>query len=423
MTLYTPNLIESDKPIMVAQFITTADKGGNVTGGQGDPEMIYLSPVEQTINKVTLYSTPNYKILTHYANLVIPKGGASTLKIDGVAPTVTPISHPQDANYYYYQLPLKSGPHTFQSDSGFNAIAYGYGGAESYGYNAGANVKDLFQFLSLGNDYSSTSTSQPNACLNSPFRISITLPYKPLSVKWTIPNYQEVYDTSPKEDTSFVKSGRIVYQYKLPLTYSYSSPGIYPVKVIINNPTLDICSFNQYDYFDVDIKVNESITSNFGWNHNGFVKDPVSFYDSTNTNGRTILQYYWDFGDGDTSMIVNPIHTYKKSGKYTVKLTLLTDNNCSSIALSKTITIIANRVTRIHVSPSGDDNNSLGFENKPFKTIQAAIDYAIDGDTVLVHTGRYIENALIYRKNIMLASDYLFIKDTPSIFFFKTKRI
>jgi len=45
-----PNVIESDQPITVAQYITTQGVDGNsnaVPGG--DPEMIYLSPVEQTI--------------------------------------------------------------------------------------------------------------------------------------------------------------------------------------------------------------------------------------------------------------------------------------------------------------------------------------------------------------------------------------
>ncbi|MFN6373928.1 MAG: IgGFc-binding protein, partial [Chitinophagia bacterium] len=56
----TPDLIESDEPIMVAQYTTTTGQCGNTfIGGRGDPEMIYLSPIEQTIDKVTINSTPN----------------------------------------------------------------------------------------------------------------------------------------------------------------------------------------------------------------------------------------------------------------------------------------------------------------------------------------------------------------------------
>ena len=47
----TPKLIEADKPIMVAQYLTSQGACGN--GSQpGDPEVIYLSSVEQNISKV-----------------------------------------------------------------------------------------------------------------------------------------------------------------------------------------------------------------------------------------------------------------------------------------------------------------------------------------------------------------------------------
>src|SRR5688572_9709873 len=48
-----PNVIDADKPIMVAQYITSANQCGNTAiGSNGDPEVIYLSPVEQNISKV-----------------------------------------------------------------------------------------------------------------------------------------------------------------------------------------------------------------------------------------------------------------------------------------------------------------------------------------------------------------------------------
>ncbi|WP_208346055.1 IgGFc-binding protein, partial [Aetokthonos hydrillicola] len=53
-----PNMIESDKPITVTQFIIAgyckSTSAGN--SGNGDPEMIILCPVQQAINKATEYS-------------------------------------------------------------------------------------------------------------------------------------------------------------------------------------------------------------------------------------------------------------------------------------------------------------------------------------------------------------------------------
>jgi gliding motility-associated-like protein len=39
--------------------------------------------------------------------------------------------------------------------------------------------------------------------------------------------------------------------------------------------------------------------------------------------------YYWDFGDGNTSLAKNPVHIYKKAGKYTVKFRVTDTASCN----------------------------------------------------------------------------------------------
>jgi hypothetical protein len=116
-TSNTPDLIESNLPIMVSQYITTSSSCGNsnftIAGqpgsnnGNGDPEMIYLSPIEQTINKVTVNSTANYAIYDHYVNIIIPNNGISSLTIDGKAPAGAN-THPNENKYSYLQVPFTS---------------------------------------------------------------------------------------------------------------------------------------------------------------------------------------------------------------------------------------------------------------------------------------------------------------------------
>jgi len=84
-----PLLITSDKPVNVTQFIVAGQcntsKGGK---GDGDPEMIILSPVQQAINSATVYSATIKKSSPtangHYINVVIKQGGIASFRLDGL---------------------------------------------------------------------------------------------------------------------------------------------------------------------------------------------------------------------------------------------------------------------------------------------------------------------------------------------------
>jgi gliding motility-associated-like protein len=337
----TANLIESDLPIMVAQYITTANScGNNIIAGNGDPEMIYLSPIEQTINKVTINSTSNFNIgaAYHFANIVIPKKGATSLKIDGVA-LAGSIVHPGDTNYLYYQPQLTAGSHTISSDSGFNAIAYGYGGAESYGYNAGANVKDLYQRLEVNNNFNTVFL--PITCKGVSSKASITLPYKPLSLKWNIPNYPKdsVYNPIPDDSTQI--NGKSVYKYSYKNPFLFNTAGQYLIQVIANNPTFDGCSGEQDLSFILTVSEPPKTKDSIFTTH--CLSDSVSLSDKTIValNERRIIKYMWDFGTGvfkDTT----PNIKFKPdtAGKFNIRHFVINDIGCLSDTLTADSSIL-----------------------------------------------------------------------------------
>ncbi len=346
-TSNTANSIVSDLPMMVAQYITTSSSCGNtgftipgqpqVITTNGDPEMIYLSPIEQTIEKVTINATGNAAIYAHYVNIVIPKNGANTLKIDGVA-LKGGVAHPADTNYVYFQPSLTTGSHTISSDSGFNAIAYGYGSVESYGYNAGTNVKDLNQQLTVVNKYGTVSL--PITCRGTPFKASITLPYEPLSLKWIIPKYDTVQDNKPKADTSYIAvTGIRIYKYSLSTSLIYDSVGTYNIEVIANNPTADGCSGEQEVNFDLIVagppKVeNEIITTHC-------ISDSITLNDKTVLleGDRKIIGYQWNLGNGVDTNAKSVTFLPTKSGKYAIKYFVITDIGCLSDTITKEILV------------------------------------------------------------------------------------
>lgn len=64
--------------------------------------------------------------------------------------------------------------------------------------------------------------------------------------------------------------------------------------------------------------------------------DPsFDFTDGSTTTGN--VTYLWDFGDGNTSTVQNPSHTYVDNGTYTVTLTITDD--CGSDTFTTTVTV------------------------------------------------------------------------------------
>ncbi len=139
-----PNYIVANKPIAVAQFMTS----GNCGTGQGDPDMIYLSPLDRGITSTGLFRTTKENITVNYVSLIVPSDGLNSLTIDGLV-------YPFGGNSYVtsinaignspsYSLVVKGWAAAreqtiIKCNKKFTGITYGLGGAESYAYNIGAN--------------------------------------------------------------------------------------------------------------------------------------------------------------------------------------------------------------------------------------------------------------------------------------------
>jgi len=68
---------------------------------------------------------------------------------------------------------------------------------------------------------------------------------------------------------------------------------------------------------------------------NTCIGESVQFIDASTIMGDTITQYLWNFGDGNTSNISNPFHTYSGgSAVYSVWLYTTSANNCSDSILT-----------------------------------------------------------------------------------------
>lgn len=66
--------------------------------------------------------------------------------------------------------------------------------------------------------------------------------------------------------------------------------------------------------------------------------NPTSFTDLSDGNGTVITTWSWDFGDGNSSTLQNPTHTYINPGSYQVQLIVFNQFNCSDTIIHTVIT-------------------------------------------------------------------------------------
>ena len=353
-----PIYIEADQPVSVVQFIISQNcKTGCGTGGGGtstclaDPEMVLLNPIEQTLSDITFFSAhQNYvptgqtNITQHYVNIIISKNYKTTVRVDATQMSALAYVDIPGTNYAYLQYNLTSSSavnpvHRITADTSFSAIVYGYGTVESYGYNGGTNVRDLYQYVTLQNQFASVNF--PATCRNTPFNFAITLPYLATSLTWDFANEPslspngQVVNAAPVPDSSFVRDGRTLYLYKLPGAYSFSKTGSFPVKVFANNPSPDGCTGLQEINYDVDVFAPP--VADFSFTHTGCASDTIRFSDISNGNGRPMAKWLWTFPDGTTDTVKNSSKLLSSPGQSAIKFRAITDVGCLADTV-KTIT-------------------------------------------------------------------------------------
>jgi gliding motility-associated-like protein len=332
-----PYVVESDKPVLVAQYFTTRQSNNQQCGGNADPhdpDMIYLNPVEQTVSNVTLNSmqpTTGTVINRHFINVVLRNSGTgvSSFRIDGAIPATTPTAIALDNNFAFMRFQVSAGAHNLSCDSGFNAIAYGFGNAESYGYSAGTNLRDLYNFIAPLNPLN--ISGQNTACACTPFFFTITYPFQPTSLLWDFKGFQSpnVTINNPVADSTYLINGRQVWRYKLASPYTYCPAGNYPLSITAGTPGTDGCGNSQIK--EDTLYVKNTPTPSFSYSSSGCIADSVYFTDNTvYETGTYSYRWTWDFGDGNTSTLRNPAHKYQVPGTYTVKFSFITNIGCIS---------------------------------------------------------------------------------------------
>jgi PKD repeat protein len=123
-------------------------------------------------------------------------------------------------------------------------------------------------------------------------------------------------------------------------SHAYATGGSFPVTLIVTN------SYGCRDTSSVPLMIHVGSSSWVSFNSNtdfGCAPLNVSF---TNTTANAV-SLLWNFGDGGTSTLPNPVHDYILPGTYNVTLSLTTSSGCSG-------QIIRNNYIRVGDNPIPD---------------------------------------------------------------------
>lgn len=335
--------IEADKPILVAQYTPNrAQCWMNITPAQtaiGDPEMFYLSPVEQGQNSVIFYTSSLNLISKSYVNIIIPTAGISSMLLDGAPVPASKIKlHPNNPAYSVAIADISGSmdmQHTITSDSAFTATVYGLGAYESYGYNIGCNINNLNAFAEIKNVNNLTNEPDTFTCPFTDLRIKVKLGYRVTNLHWKLSQVPNLFPNTdsiivnPVPIDSPVINGRKYYTYTLQQNFRFNNltTGDFYLPISYTSSNIDACN-NTEDQL-LRIVVKSGPISNFNFTNPVCLSDSVYFTGTANPNGYTLVNYLWNFPDNTTANTINAVKKFVTPGNNNVKYTVIASNGCT----------------------------------------------------------------------------------------------
>ncbi|MFC4263722.1 PKD domain-containing protein [Ferruginibacter yonginensis] len=353
--------ITADKPIMVAQYMPNKNQCWNFPTtnpsppSYGDPEMFYLSPIEQGQKSVLFYVSRKSTIDYVYANIHFPTNAQSSLLVDGAAvPASQIIPHPNLPSYSV-ALVRFIGPaaqHRITCDSTFNATVYGLGNYESYGYNVGTLINNLNNYSAIANTNNTNGLVDTFTCRNTPLKPIVKLAFPATTITWKLsqvtgitPN-TDVTITNPVAIGTELINGRTYYVYALAQDVSLANIGIFNVPVTYTATVIQNCS--QTEFASVKIDVRQGPVANFTYPATPCLQDAITFTGTTNAGIFNITGYNWLFDDNTTTNTVNAVKQFTTDGNHPVRYRVIADNGCFADTI-KTVTILPQPIAKLGV--------------------------------------------------------------------------
>jgi len=157
--------------------------------------------------------------------------------------------------------------------------------------------------------------------------------------------------------------------------HTYSNTGFYTVTLKVTSSTGCTRTLSRARY----IRVVDGVETDFDFTTSRSCKPPYSVTFENQSSGPGTVSYNWNFGNGQTSIAVNPTVIYNAPGTYTVKLNAASNFGCSG-SIQKTITI-AQTTTDFTGPANACRNQPVTFQNSSSEAPVASFWHFGDGTT------------------------------------------
>lgn len=118
--------------------------------------------------------------------------------------------------------------------------------------------------------------------------------------------------------------------------HTYTAAGSYNVtlRVVNSNGCSKVLTKKAF------VRLLNGVTANFSYASKQGCHSPAPITFTNHSTGTGLLNYLWDFGDGNTSSQANPVHNYLNAGSFTVKLIVKNSFGCADTMVKSNAVLI-----------------------------------------------------------------------------------
>ena len=340
---------------------------------------------EYSINSITWNNIANTASTHNYSNLnettvyrAVVKNGVCNTKESSIA--TIKVDEPTVAGIVSESATVcsgfNSGTITLSGQTG-NVLNWEYYNTTTGGWNPISNTSTALSYLNLTDTTSYRAVVQNGVCPSS-VSTEVTINAAPATIPGNI-NFSTTVCSNINSGTLILNgyAGNILH-------WEYSSDGgANWINIPNTTDTLSYLNITKTTHYRAQVSSCATVYSSVATITVDtqpvsdfiapviIVGKPIKFSNTSSTAGGYIAQYLWDFGDGNTSNIIEPTHTYESTGTYTISLKVISNNGCSDsnavsvVARENDVDFMISNMITLNDNGENDTWYVQGIENFP----------------------------------------------------------